>query len=83
MANVETLKGEVEAERRERQQLQKQTSQMAEGITQLAERSQDLREEFRSSQPVNANVIFNRFNENQIAARFRSERNYRGQTSVE
>ncbi len=83
MANVETLKGEVEAERRERQQLRKQTSQMAEGITQLAERSQDLREEFRSSQPVNANVIFNRFNENQIAARFRSERIYRGQTAVE
>jgi len=83
MANVETLKGEVETERKERRQLQQQTSRMAEGITQLAERSQDLTEEFRSSQPVNANIIFNRFSENQIAARFRSERLYRGQSSVE
>ncbi|HCR29065.1 MAG TPA: hypothetical protein DIV79_03505 [Opitutae bacterium] len=83
LASVETLKGEVEAERKERQQLQQQTSQMAEGITQLAERSQDLTEEFRSSQPVNANVIFNRFSENRIVARFRSERIYRGQPSVE
>lgn len=77
--NVESLKGIVVAEREERQQLQAQTTQMAEGITQLAERSQDLTEEFRSSQPVNANILFSRFNSSRIAATFRSDRFYRGQ----
>ncbi len=77
--NVESLKSVVVAERAERQQLQQQTTQMAEGITQLAERSQDLTEEFRSSQPVNANTLFDRFNQNKILARFDSNRFYRGQ----
>jgi len=78
--SVETLKSEVFAERTERLQLQAQTTQMAEGITQLAERSQDLTEEFRSSQPINANILFSRFNENKIAITFKSNRFYRGES---
>ena len=78
--SVETLKSEVVAERTERLQLQAQTTQMAEGITQLAERSQDLTEEFRSSQPINANILFSRFNENKIALIFKSNRFYRGES---
>ncbi len=78
--SVETLKGEVVAERTERLQLQAQTTQMAEGITQLAERSQDLTEEFRSSQPINANILFSRFNQNKIALTFKSNRFYRGES---
>ena len=78
--SVETLKSEVVAERTERLQLQAQTTQMAEGITQLAERSQDLTEEFRSSQPINANILFSRFNENKIALTFKSNRFYRGES---
>lgn len=81
--SVETLKGEVVAERTERLQLQAQTTQMAEGITQLAERSQDLTEEFRSSQPINANILFSRFNENKIALNFRSNRFYRGESILD
>lgn len=76
--NVETLRTEVIAERTERQQIQAQTTQMAKGITQLAERSQDLTEEFRSSQPINANILFSRFNENRISMIFKSNRFYRG-----
>lgn len=77
--NVETLKGEIVAERTERKELQAQASQMAEGITQLAERSQDLTEEFRSSLPINANTLFSKFNENRIVTTFTSNRYYRGQ----
>lgn len=77
--NVETLRGEVVAERAERKVLQAQTSQLAEGITQLAERSQDLTEEFRSSLPINANTLFSKFNQNRIVATFTSDRVYRGQ----
>jgi len=78
--NVETLKSEVAAERTERLQLQEQTSQMAEGITQLAERSQDLTEEFRSNQPINANILFSRFNQNKVSLTFESNRFYRGES---
>ncbi|OUW15924.1 MAG: hypothetical protein CBD18_07970 [Opitutales bacterium TMED158] len=81
--NVETLKVQVVEEREERKQLQAQTSQMAEGITQLAERSQDLTEEFRSSQPINANELFAKFSLNRIVTTFASERYYRGQTLEE
>ena len=81
--NVESLKVQVVAEREERQQLQAQTSQMAEGITQLAERSQDLTEEFRSSQPINANELFAKFTLNRIVTTFTSNRYYRGQTLEE
>jgi hypothetical protein len=77
--NVDTLKGEVIAERTERKELQAQTTQMAEGITQLAERSQDLTEEFRSSLPVNANTLFSKFNASRIVTMFASNRYYRGQ----
>lgn len=81
--NVETLKTEVVAERAERKELQAQTSQMAEGITQLAERSQDLTEEFRSSLPINANTLFSKFNQNRIVTTFTSDRYYRGQNLQE
>ena len=77
--NVDTLKGEVVAERAERKELQAQTTQMAEGITELAERSQDLTEEFRSSLPVNANTLFSKFNQSRIVTTFTSDRYYRGQ----
>jgi len=78
--NVASLKVQVVEEREERQQLQVRTSQMAEGITQLAERSQDLTEEFRSSQPINANELFAKFSLNRIVTTFTSNRYYRGQT---
>lgn len=78
--NVASLRVQVVEEREERQQLQVRTSQMAEGITQLAERSQDLTEEFRSSQPINANELFAKFSLNRIVTTFTSNRYYRGQT---
>ncbi len=83
LENVETLKQDVVAERAERKELQAQTTQMAEGITQLAERSQDLTEEFRSSQPINANTLFSEFKKNQIITTFQSDRFYRGQSLQE
>ncbi len=70
--SVTSLKGEVTAERNERAKLQEQTGKLAEGVSQLATNSQDLREELRSSIPINANQLFSDYKENQVTAKFKS-----------
>ena len=71
-ASVASLKGEITAERAERQALQEQAGVLAEGVSQLAESSQDLREELRSSFEINANQLFSDFKSNQVLATFAS-----------
>lgn len=68
--SVQDLQGEVVAEREERQRLQEQAGVLAEGVTKLAESSQDLRQELRSNFEINANQIFSEFGENRLKARF-------------
>lgn len=68
--SVSSLKGEVVAERTERQRLQEQAGVLAQGVTELAESSQDLREEIRSNTEINANQLFSDFRNNQITATF-------------
>lgn len=68
--SVESLKGEVVAEREERQRLQEQSTVLAQGVSELAASSQDLRQELRSSFEINANQLFADFKDNQIQANF-------------
>ncbi|MBD5778686.1 hypothetical protein IEN85_04230 [Pelagicoccus sp. NFK12] len=68
--SVSTLKGEVVAEREERLRLQEQSTVLAQGVSELAASSQDLRQELRSSFEINANQLFADFKNNQIRADF-------------
>ena len=70
--SVETLKEEVVLEREERQKVQEQAGELVAGVTKLAESSQDLRQELRSSIPINANQLFAAYQENQIDVTFDS-----------
>ncbi|MBK1878421.1 hypothetical protein [Pelagicoccus mobilis] len=68
--SVDTLKGEVVAEREERQRIQEQSSVLAQGVSDLAASSQDLRQELRSNFEINANQLFADYKNNQIQADF-------------
>ncbi len=70
--SVVSLKGAVESERAERERLHEQAGVLAQGVSQLAESSQDLRQELRSSIPINANQLFSEFKSNQVIAQFTS-----------
>ena len=68
------LKTQVEAERTERVKAQETTTQLAQGVGQLAEKSGELTKEIRDNRPVNANVLFNDFLANRVTATFTAER---------
>lgn len=70
--SVSNLKGEVVAEREERQRMQEQAGVLAQGVSELAASSQDLRQELRSNFEINANQLFSDFRDNQIRADFRA-----------
>lgn len=67
---AETLRTQVVAERQERQKVQETTTQLAQGVGQLAQSSGQLTKEIRENRPINANVLFNTFLENRLAAKF-------------
>ncbi len=68
------LKEQVEAERQERLQVQATNVQLAQGVGQLADQSATLTREFRESQPINANTLFNTYLANRLTARFQARR---------
>jgi hypothetical protein len=72
--SVTTLQNQVAAEREEKLNLQTQTGKLAEGVTQLAENSADLRQEIRSNTPINANALWSDFTANRIDASFHTAR---------
>lgn len=59
-------KQQVEVERLERAKVQEQTTQLTQGVTQLAEKSGELRQEIRENRPINPNVIFSEFIANRV-----------------
>jgi X-X-X-Leu-X-X-Gly heptad repeat protein len=63
---AETLKTQVEAERADRIKVQETTTQLAQGVGQLAEKSGELTKEIRDNRPINANVLFNEFLGNRV-----------------
>ncbi len=67
---ADTLKTQVEAERADRIRVQEATTQLAQGVGQLAEKSGQLTQEIRENRPINANVLFNDYLANRVTARF-------------
>ena len=63
---AETLKTQVEAERAERIKVQETTTQLAQGVGQLADNSVALTKEIRENRPININVLFNEFLANRV-----------------
>jgi hypothetical protein len=72
--SVQTLRTQVVDEREENSRLQQQTGVLAQGVTQLAVNSADLREEIRSNTPVNANTLFDGYRNNRVDASFHAAR---------
>lgn len=71
---ADALKTQVQAERTERMKVQEATTQLAQGVGQLAEKSGELTKEIRENRPVNANVLFNDFQANRVTANFAASR---------
>lgn len=64
--NLTEAKQQIEVERTERAKVQEQTTQLAQGVGQLAQRSTELTQEIRDHRPVNPNVIFGEFLANRV-----------------
>jgi X-X-X-Leu-X-X-Gly heptad repeat protein len=71
---ADALKSQVAAERTERIKVQETTTQLAQGVGQLAEKSGELTKEIRENRPINANVLFNDFQANRVTAGFAAAR---------
>ncbi len=64
--NLTEAKQQVEVERLERIKVQEQTTQLTQGVGQLAEKSGELSKEIRDNRPINPNVIFTEFLANRV-----------------
>ncbi|PTY08313.1 hypothetical protein DB347_01640 [Opitutaceae bacterium EW11] len=71
---ADTLKTQVQAEREERLKVQETTSQLAQGVGQIAEQSTQLTKEIRDNRPINANTLFSDFLANRVQADFTAYR---------
>ena len=71
---AETLQTQVAVERTDRIKAQEATTQLAQGVGQLAEKSGELTKELRDNRPINANVLFNDFLANRVTTTFTAYR---------
>lgn len=72
--NLDQARTQIEVERQERYKVQEQTTQLAQGVGQLAERSTELTKELRDHRPVNANLIFGEFLANRVQMQVSTQR---------
>ena len=72
--NLTEAKQQVAVERQERVRVQEQTTQLAQGVGQLAEKSGELSKEIRENRPINPNLIFNDFLANRVQTRLATRR---------
>lgn len=72
--NLTDAKAQVEIERLERAKVQEQTTQLAQGVGQLAEKSGALTQEIRENRPVNPNQIFSDYLSNRIQSTITAKR---------
>lgn len=72
--NLEHVRGEVAIVREEKERIQEQARELTQGVTTLAERSGELAQEVRRSQPKTSNTIFSEFLENRVDAEFLASR---------
>jgi uncharacterized coiled-coil DUF342 family protein len=71
---ADTLKTQVEAEREERQKVQATTTQLAQGVGKLAEKSGELTQEIRENTPINSNTLYDNFLANRVPTEFTASR---------
>jgi X-X-X-Leu-X-X-Gly heptad repeat protein len=67
-AKAAELELQVQAERQERAKVEQATTQLAQGVGQLAEKSGELTKEIRDYRPVPPNVLFDDFLRNRVGA---------------
>jgi len=67
---ADTLKTQVAAERDERIRVQGNVTQLAQGVSQVADTTATLTQEIRENRPINANTLFNEYLSNNVNARF-------------
>jgi X-X-X-Leu-X-X-Gly heptad repeat protein len=72
--NLTEAKQQVEVERLERAKVQEQTTQLTQGVGQLAEKSGELSKEIRDNRPINPNAIFTEFLANRVETRLTARR---------
>jgi X-X-X-Leu-X-X-Gly heptad repeat protein len=71
---ADTYRQQAESERVERLKVQESTSQLAQGVGQLAEKSAQITREMRDNRPINANTLFNEFLQNRVPTQVRATR---------
>jgi hypothetical protein len=74
VAKTGELQTQLQAERTERLSVEKSTTQLAQGVGQLAENSGELTKEIRDNRPVSANILFNDFLANRVETKFTATR---------
>ena len=72
--NLTEAKQQVEVERLERFKVQEQTTQLTQGVGQLAQKSGELSKEIRDNRPINPNLIFSEFLANRVATKVTTRR---------
>ncbi len=68
--NLLAARTEIETVRVEKETIQKQTDQLVEGVSVLAQSSTAIQEQIRQIQPLSLNLIFDSFKNNRAIARF-------------
>ncbi|MDI1251394.1 MAG: hypothetical protein PSV13_21210 [Lacunisphaera sp.] len=72
--NLTDARQQVEVERLERVKVQAQTTQLVQGVGQLAEKSGELSQEIRQNRPINPNLIFTEFLANRVETKLSARR---------
>ena len=72
--NLTEARQQVLLERAERAKVQEQTTVLAQGVGQLAERSSELTKEIRDNRPVNPNTLFAEFLANRVQLQVTTQR---------
>ncbi|MDI1318650.1 MAG: hypothetical protein PSW75_00455 [bacterium] len=72
--NLTEAKQQVEVERLERVKVQEQTTQLTQGVGQLAQKSGELSREIRDNRPINPNLIFTEFLANRVQTKLTARR---------
>ena len=74
VAKTGELQSQLQTERSERLEVEKSTTQLAQGVGQLAQNSGELTKEIRDNRPISANILFNDFLANRVETTFTATR---------
>ena len=71
---LEATKGQVQTVQKEKEQIQKVATELAQGVVSFAEKQGELTKEIRENRPLSANTIFAEFATNRVDTDFRANR---------